>query len=170
MLCPSCEKNEVTVHYTEVVDGQAVEYHLCEECARKKGLALTPSDAMAELISSLAAERQPAEDEDLACGNCGLTLKDLRSGGRLGCGECCRVFSAHLESLLKTLHRGTRHTGKRPGPEGKAPGPRGDGDELAQLKREVEAAVAAEDYEQAARLRDRIEYLTRGEDHPPRGK
>jgi protein arginine kinase activator len=173
MICPNCGKNEVTVHYTEIIDGKMVEYHLCEECAREKGFALTPSDAMAELISSLAAVHHPAEDEGLSCPHCGLTLKELRSGGRLGCGECYRTFAANLAPLLKALHKGVRHTGKMPLAEKKvtpdiAPtGPARSGKErqekITRLKREVEKAVAVEDYEKAARLRDRIASLSAGE-------
>ncbi|MDP8235446.1 MAG: hypothetical protein P9M08_03610 [Candidatus Erginobacter occultus] len=125
MICPHCHKNEVTVHYTEIIDGKMVEYHLCEDCAREKGFALTPSDAMAELIGSLAAERHPEGDENPACPHCGLTLKDIRAGGRLGCGECYRAFAANLQPLLKALHRGTRHTGRVPASLGRLRRPPG---------------------------------------------
>jgi len=172
MICPNCNKNEVTVHYTEIVDGKMVEYHLCEDCAREKGFALTPSDAMAELISSLGSVHHPAEVEDLACPHCGLSLKDLRSGGRLGCGECYRTFAANLAPLLKALHKGNRHIGKRPAGEWRKPPPRPPSraetgkkaetrrEEIARLKREVEKAVTDENYEEAARLRDRIAALS----------
>ncbi len=180
MICPNCGKNEVTVHYTEFVDGKMVEYHLCEACAREKGFALTPSDAMAELISSLAASPHSAEDEDLACPHCGLTLKELREGGRLGCGECYRTFSANLAPLLKALHRGDRHVGKipvagapaRPAGKGKASSRTVEDlrSRIARLKKEVEKAVAAEDYEKAARLRDRIAALKGGEEAPGRDR
>jgi protein arginine kinase activator len=172
MICPNCNKNEVTVHYTEIIDGKMVEYHLCEDCAREKGFALTPSDAMAELMGSLAAAHHPAEDEDLACPHCGLTLKELRSGGRLGCGECYRTFADNLTPLLKALHKGVRHIGKMPLAEKKAApdiariGPAKSKEDrkekIARLKREVEKAVAVEDYEEAARLRDRIAFLSAG--------
>ncbi len=178
MICPDCEKNEVTVHYTEIVDGKMVEYHLCEDCARRKGFALTPSDAMAELMGSLAAAREPGEDEGLACARCGLTLKELREAGRLGCGECYRTFAANLAPLLKALHQGERHIGKSPSakasaarPEESEPRPARPGpapevetpeEEIERLRKEVGKAVAAEDYETAARLRDRIAELSAG--------
>ena len=179
MICPDCEKNQVTVHYTEIVDGKMVEYHLCEDCARRKGFALTPSDAMAELMGSLAADRHPEEDDGLACARCGLTLKELREAGRLGCGECYRTFAANLAPLLKALHKGERHIGKCPSakedsappeeskPDPARPGPAPDvedpGSEIERLRKEVDQAVAAEDYETAARLRDRIAELSAGE-------
>lgn len=180
MICESCGKKEVTVHYTEVVDGKMVEYHLCEDCARQKGFAITPSDAMAELMGSLAGDRHPAEEVELACPHCGLTLKELRAVGRLGCGDCYRTFASGLEPLLKALHKGTRHTGKFPASEIKGPRWGGNGEkvspvasgeagedreaEIARLRKEVEEAVAAEDYERAARLRDRIVALGAGKE------
>ncbi len=175
MICPHCHKNEVSVHYTEIIDGKMVEYHLCEDCAREKGFALTPSDAMAELIGSLAAERHPEGDENPACPHCGLTLKDIRTGGRLGCGECYRAFAANLQPLLKALHRGTRHTGRVPASPGEdAPDSREGSnnppppaakkedlkEEIARLRGKIKKAVAAEDYEKAARLRDRLAALS----------
>ncbi len=175
MICESCQKNEVTVHYTEIIDGKMVEYHLCEDCARKKGYALTPADAMAELIGSLTSERDPQGDENPACPHCGLTLKDIRSGGRLGCGECYRCFAANLKPLLKALHKGDHHTGKFPASGVKGSSSQSSEEkslsaglevseerpeqEIARLKREVAKAVAVEDYEKAARLRDRIAAL-----------
>ena len=32
----------------------------------------------------------------------------------MGCAECYKVFSEGLETLLKTMHKGTRHVGKVP--------------------------------------------------------
>ncbi|MFH1039533.1 MAG: UvrB/UvrC motif-containing protein [PVC group bacterium] len=185
MICQNCQKQEVTVHFTEIIDGKVIELHLCEDCARQKGIALTPADAVSELISTLAAGRETDADEDVRCPCCGLTLKELRSGGRLGCGECYRTFSASLKPLMKNLHKGTSHTGKLPaaarknaaGPKkrGRAAAPgkpssgasgggeRKRGEDALRLQEEIRAAVADEDYEKAAQLRDRMK-----ESEPPR--
>ena len=34
MLCQVCNKNEATVHYTKIINGEIEELHICEECAR----------------------------------------------------------------------------------------------------------------------------------------
>ena len=33
MLCDRCKKREAKIYYTEVVNGEMKEQHLCEECA-----------------------------------------------------------------------------------------------------------------------------------------
>lgn len=35
MLCEICGENEATFHYSEVVNGNKTEHHLCSECAAK---------------------------------------------------------------------------------------------------------------------------------------
>ena len=35
MLCGDCGKNEATIHFTKIVNGDVTELHLCEECAKK---------------------------------------------------------------------------------------------------------------------------------------
>ncbi|MFH1570860.1 MAG: UvrB/UvrC motif-containing protein, partial [Gemmatimonadota bacterium] len=69
--------------------------------------------------------------------------------------------------LLKRVHGATRHAGKSPAGAGSAPrpaaaqavAPAAASEELSHLRQELEKAVAAEAYERAAELRDRISQL-----------
>ena len=91
MLCDLCNKNQATVHLTEIIDEQMSELHLCEECARKKSIQMEQQFGLADLLAGLAEFGKPEENADLAslkCANCGLTYKDFKRIGRLGCGEC----------------------------------------------------------------------------------
>jgi protein arginine kinase activator len=85
----------------------------------------------------------------LTCPACGLKYAAFRADGRLGCPDDYDAFRPALEPLLDRIHRGTRHEGKTP----RAANRRA---ELATLREQLAAAVAAEHYEDAARLRDRI--------------
>ena len=38
MLCEICGENEATFHYSEVVNGNKTEHHLCSECAKELGV------------------------------------------------------------------------------------------------------------------------------------
>jgi len=58
--------------------------------------------------------------------------------------------------MLKNMHRGTVHTGKVPA---KLAGARLRNQELSKLREELDRAVAAEQFEEAAGLRDRIRQL-----------
>jgi len=144
MLCANCQKNEATVHLTEIEGNQVVKVHLCADCARSKGVAIPVTQALANLIANLPAQEE-TDAAAVACPKCGLTLADYRQSGRLGCGECYRAFSVPLGELISRLQQGESHTGKRPG---------GEGPTREQIAAALAAAVEREDYEQAARLRD----------------
>ena len=63
------------------------------------------------------------------------------------------VFRDELMPLLENIHGETRHSGKVPK---RAPRNTQQQTTLIQLRNELKRAVAAEDYEAAARLRDKI--------------
>jgi protein arginine kinase activator len=74
---------------------------------------------------------------------------EYRAGGRLGCPQDYRVFSAGLLPLLQRYHGATRHVGKA--------ARRAEGAEhRLRLRTRLREAIAREDYEEAARLRDQL--------------
>ena len=163
MKCEHCHQNEATVHLTQVAEGQVKKLHLCEQCAKEMGMDFEGPMAMADLVLGLG---QPSPEkkspETSACPQCHLTRADFKKTGRLGCPYCYEHFRAELTPMIKAMHHGERHVGKRP-PVSKARTPVPE--RLAELRRRLEEAVAAEQYEAAAALRDEIRALTEG--HSP---
>lgn len=175
MICQCCHKEEATVHFAEVIDGKVNELDLCKKCAEKKGIALTVSDALSEFISSMTGDHIRPEDDGRCCPRCGLSFKELRQGGRLGCGECYATFEDILSVLINNIQKGPKHTGKSPPGfekrviEKTLPPPRMmESDEkvvmdkeekIKELKGKIKIAIAAEEYEEAAHLRDWIKDL-----------
>ena len=96
---------------------------------------------------------QASGGSDLRCPRCGFTQADFKKAGRLGCPDCYTTFSEALESLLKTMHKGTRHVGKVPENLRQS---RDLSDRLKLLQKRLAKAIEAEDFEQAAVLRDEI--------------
>ena len=152
MLCQSCQKKEATVHLTEIKDDKIITIHLCEQCAREKGINVNPPFSLSDFLSSLAEVNVAPEEEDIKCPQCGLSWAEFRSGGRLGCGHCYQVFNRSLLPLITTIQKGVNHHGKVPA----AHPPRPD---LEALKKELQDAVGKEEYEKAARLRDLIKRI-----------
>jgi protein arginine kinase activator len=160
MLCENCQKNEATVHLTEIVDGARTEAHLCERCAQEQGIAVKSHIPINELLGSLLAS-QPSDDElfglsdkELSCPHCGFTLEQYRKEGVLGCPNDYDVFEKALLPLIEKAHDGkTTHCGKVPS---KMPKDTKKQIELSSLRQQLEAAVQSEDYEMAAKLRDKI--------------
>ena len=171
MQCDQCNEREAVVHLTQIVEEQVTTQHLCEQCAAERGrgeLHAPAQDAARELPRrhGQVAAGPRGTGSRVACPGCGATLQDFREAGRLGCGECYATFGAELRDLLRRLHGSTTHVGDRY----LAPGATAGGaacrenlsvteDPAVALRDRLRAAVAAEDFELAAELRDRLRTL-----------
>ena len=171
MTCDICGKKKATVHLTEIVDEQMSEMHLCEECARQKSTQMEQQFGLADLLAGLSDTSKPitakeGEKSVLKCSRCALPYEDFRKFGRLGCGECYTSFKEHLTGLLRKIHGSNKYLGKTPVKyqEGQAaPVPAEGGavallpsEDLPDLKQQLQSAIAAEDFEKAAQIRDKI--------------
>ena len=92
------------------------------------------------------------------CPICGMSWADFKHAGVMGCGHDYDQFAGKLLPLLKRAQEGaTQHVGKVPARQ-KTP----DTDRQVttlRLRRELQKAVEAENYEQAAQLRDKLRTL-----------
>lgn len=162
MKCDNCGSVDAVIHLTQIVDNEMTTCHLCEKCAAAKGLEATEgptSFPLTDFLAQMGGEEKPTttSEEDDRCGFCGLTFSDFRETGRLGCPHCYVTFESHLRGLLRRIHGGTQHVGKvylPPDPSATEKEKRLEG-----LRRKLERAVAVEDFERAAELRDKIRAL-----------
>ena len=158
MKCERCGSRTATVRYAEVVDGSLTTWHLCEECASERGVTGSLTSLAGPLVNILmgllegGGEAEPAGGEP-TCPRCGLTYGQFRQVGRLGCGTCYEAFASQLKPLLRRIHGSTDHTGGVPS---EASGGHLRRREIRKLKDELARAVAAEDYERAAEIRDTV--------------
>ncbi len=181
--CDRCD-NEATVHEVSVRNGVKVERHLCESCAAQQGLdaSVSGSAVVANLVKSLMTQQTGATQGRLpACRTCRMTFADFKQQGMLGCPDCYRSFEAFLGPLIERAQEGgVAHAGKTPArllsgaPVGSTPMPRpadpapapppgpSREEQIRELRRQLSKAVAAEQYEAAARLRDAIQSLSQG--------
>ena len=159
MVCNICGKNEATVHLTEIVNDKMTKLHLCEACAKDKGAEMEEHFGMSDLLAGLAdlgANLEPGAVSDMKCPACGFTYQDFKKVGRLGCGDCYEAFKKQLDPLLKRIHGANRHIGKVPLMAGKTVK---ENRTLQEMKVQLEKAITAEEFEEAARLRDAIREL-----------
>lgn len=156
MVCCVCKEKEAKVHLTQIVGEKMQKVDLCEECASKKGVNDPAGFSLADLLLGLGASQeieQAGGGSELKCPHCGFTQADFKKAGRLGCSECYDTFAEGLEGLLKTMHKGTRHTGKVPLMMQQT---RDLTERLKELEKKLDKAVASEDFEEAAVMRDEI--------------
>jgi len=159
MLCENCNERAATFHLVEILDNEKREVHLCEQCAHAKKVALPPSLSLNEILSSLMeahAEKDLPSLTDRKCPNCGITYADFKRVGRLGCAKDYTVFSEGLMPFLERIHGSTTHRGKTPRQK---PQDSSQTAQIMRLQRELSAAIAAEKYEAAATIRDKIRAL-----------
>ncbi|MBR0085778.1 MAG: UvrB/UvrC motif-containing protein [Lachnospiraceae bacterium] len=160
MLCDICHENQATILVTEILNGVKKEYHLCADCAAKRTNAAAfmayPGSILSGIISSKikkdAVNPDPAAAATRTCPKCGMTLSEFLKKGRFGCAACAESFSDVLDDYLKRVQGSSRHVGKSIHPGSKK-------SEEDILKEKLKKAVADEEYEEAAKLRDLIRAL-----------
>ena len=159
ILCQNCKQANATVHLTDIQpSGEPIERHLCEMCAAQEGVTMKPHEPvnmMLEKFVKIGASMQEATQRE--CPHCGITFGEFRAQGLLGCPQDYEVFGDLLLPLIERAHDGgTQHVGKVPGQQD---GAGKQQTKLRRLRRELATAVDAEQYEEAARLRDEIAKL-----------
>ncbi len=155
--CDKCGR-EAKIQLTDIIDGQKIVKHLCEECAVSEGVTfkaqLPISEILEELVLQSAAGKQLGE---LRCEVCGISFQEFRQGGLLGCPNDYKAFENVLVRLLERAHDGgSFHVGRIPANAGESERKQA---ELLQLQGQLREAVSREQYERAAQLRDRIREL-----------
>lgn len=155
MKCHRCGGREASVHWLEITGGTRHSVWLCADCAAAGEADGTPGPAPDPLVAFLGRGLGATVGPVPTCPDCGTTLEDLRRDNRLGCGRCYVTFRTTLHPLLVRFHRHVSHVGKVPG--GAQPSTRLA--EIARLRLSLAKAVAAEDFERAAALRDRLRDL-----------
>lgn len=164
--CDTCNK-PAKVHVTQIQDGQVMEVSLCPECAQKYGFMAPMTETsvpLSDLLSGLNAGEEaahvspPVPTETKTCPNCRQTFRGFRDSGRLGCPHCYDAFQEELEPLLRKVQMGVVHHGKTQVQTR---------DEMSLIpliqkkKEDLRQAVADENFEVAARLRDEVRDLER---------
>ena len=166
MKCDNCNR-PATVHMTEVRNGKHVEQNLCEQCAAKQqGIVGKPHMPINELLTKfvMAHSGVQSEQQIVQCDQCGITWAEFRQNGLLGCASDYDHFEVDLAPLIQRAHEGaTHHIGKTPAGAGKPAVQMRPTADIVRLRKELQRAVEAEEYETAAKLRDQIKVAEQGE-------
>jgi protein arginine kinase activator len=181
-ICQNCKQHRATVHLTEI-DSQSNEpheMHLCESCARETGATGAPPSGaylshvtVADLASSALAsgtgkaESKRGASKRASCTSCGMSYQEFRVKGRFGCASCYNAFEDGLVTLLEKVHGASQYVGDYPnGVEPTARTQAAIAQELGDLRRRLGLVIKNEEYEEAARVRDRIAELEQLQKEP----
>lgn len=173
MLCQKCNQNEATVHFRQNINGDVKEIHLCPQCAAELGYDsvfsgiedFSPFGAMdmgiQNFLGSLFSQELPQLNNPTAarkCSFCGTTFEEFAQTAMAGCANCYHEFLSDMLPYIQRIHGKTRHVGKIPATAGKELRQQR---ELTSLKKQLNDAVAAQEYEKAAEFRDKIKEIER---------
>lgn len=152
MLCEECGKKEAEVLLTTVVGGKSTTRHLCRDCVKK----YKAGDIQAVLAAVLSAMGQKQQCPDIACEKCGETYQEFQKTGMLGCPDCYHAFRKELTPLVTRVQGRAQHAGRRP--------PVSEEEQkrlqmMEDIRARMEKAVAEENFEEAAKLRDELRAL-----------
>ncbi len=164
MLCDECGQNQATIRISTIIGENKKEENLCPQCLKKRNAQILGGLKVGDLLSQLLGAQPQAEPkETLRCDACGQTYEEFQKSGRLGCANCYAAFGDNMKKTLKSIHGHAHHVGKVPA---YLEGERLHRQQVDDLKRQMDQAVAAEDFERAAVLRDRIRDLSTREKAP----
>lgn len=156
MICELCGKNQASTHVKSMVNGKYTEMWLCPHCAKAKGLgnmfAQTATD-FSSFLGSFFGDGLPSRTSATRCKSCGSSFADIARSGRVGCAECYSNFYDELLPSIQKIHGNIRHTGKvaaNAGADVKI------AREIENTRQQLAQAVKEQNFELAAKLRDRI--------------
>ncbi|MDR1590330.1 MAG: UvrB/UvrC motif-containing protein [Oscillospiraceae bacterium] len=144
MKCENCGKNEINFHFTSNVNGVVTERHLCSECASKLGYGGITSMAPGGLLSDIFNDFFGHGRGMAPMGGFGIAAPMFAASPGLGLAAPVTVWQPDMDT-----------------PREAAPDIRLDDElkkklEINKLRAQMQKAVGSEDFETAARIRDRI--------------
>jgi protein arginine kinase activator len=162
--CQACHERDAVVRLTQIVGDEVTTVHLCSKCAAERGIESDAEISQTPLGAFLAAMGKngpgiaASAGSGEACSECGATLEDFRTSGRLGCARCWVTFERPLRDLLRRVHGATRHHGETYDAVDNlvATAPEQRERARVELREQLRLAVAAEEFERAAELRDQL--------------
>jgi protein arginine kinase activator len=167
MKCEICGARKAVIHIQQVAGKERIDLHLCEECAVERGIVGAGSAgggkeqrieiSISSLLNGLVDVRDLKGAAEKVCPGCGSKWESIRKRGKVGCAECYGVFGREMRGMLEKLGaHGTNHRGKLPRRLRTYKKYLVD---VVKLKEGLKEALKREDYEKAARIRDRIREL-----------
>lgn len=174
MECQECHERSATLHFTQLIQGQKMEVHVCKVCAKEKGYLTYPEDgySLHNLLSGLfnfdtsnmAGPQGSAYQQvkELQCPKCEMTFSEFKQIGKFGCALCYETFNHRLDPIFRRVHAGnTKHSGKIPKRQG---GDLHKKKQAEELKVKLKTLVENEEFEEAAKIRDKIKALNHAQD------
>ena len=174
MKCEICHEADAAAVINIKKDGEEKELFVCKSCAAKAKhpakkkpapkdddvLAFGGDDEPPEFVKNLVEATlgfmkgvaESGHRTRSKCPACKTTWEQIKQSGRIGCPTCWQTFAKSIRETFIAGEYGPKHVGAMPATvTGEA--------SRAYLERKLKAAVAREDFKQAAALKRLIDSL-----------
>ena len=161
MRCDGCKINEAQIVLHMMTNGQVATRSLCSECAQKAHTEMTKAFAtMGMQVDGLQHMVERAREQRdsiprMICSNCRTAFTDIGYDTVFGCPSCYKAFHQQVVTYLTDLRPKEAEAEAVPDTLPPLPAPT-----MEELDARLAEALQAEDYEQAAALRDQIKAMT----------
>ena len=175
MICDNCRKNEASIHLIQLNNsGEVKKFDLCKDCVRElsflseeeiDGKEFKNSTNILAIDLGFFSDNESFDlfnnlnygsKESRRCQFCNISLSAIKKIGRVGCPRCYEEFREELNPLIKLIQSGVEHKGKVPLNCNKRLKIE---KKIKDLKFMLEEQIIIENFEEAAKLRDKITSL-----------
>lgn len=178
MLCQNCNKKEANVKYTQIINGVKKQMNLCEKCAKELGvddisfnMQMNFSNFFGNFFDDIESGIIPSliKPQTVTCEKCGSSYEDFIKNGKFGCDKCYETFSEKIDVLLKNIHGVNKHVGRNFNViESKVKNNESKIEtkqiKIEKLQERLKKEIKDERYEDAAKTRDEIKKIEKGEE------
>lgn len=165
--CSFCGSKSTYYVLDVLTDVKDREYWLCDNCMAKYDkngtlklfavpILQSVTESVDKFVTGILEKIDQPPKTDIQCPKCGTTLSQFQKTKRVGCADDYDLFG--LGPVLEKYHKANKHVGKVPSTYMTA---KDRENQLKKLRSDMDAAVKAERYEEAAKLRDQIKGLTK---------
>ena len=157
-LCDECNINPANIHLTQIVQNEVIVQHLCEECAKNRGISIVVENGNLAFPKREKKQKQGNKatvdyQKGITCPVCQMTFAEFKEKGRLGCSHCYTAFEKEIDALFIQVHGASQHRGKRYHRYHQSID---KVDDIESLRSELDNAIRNEKFELAALIRDKI--------------
>ena len=167
MKCQICNDNDAQIVFTQIVNSEKMVLHICTDCARTKGLSVEIKHTVgqetppASFLKDFTGGGKQEDVPDIVCDACGMTYAEFKESGLFGCDSCHKSFDEHVRRLLKQIHGIAVHNENVTQNIKRSSSIR---HQIKDLQTQLSDSVENENYELAAKIRDRISSLEKESD------
>ena len=165
MMCQLCGKRPANVCINIDINGNKSQRFICDKCADERKIKENPSgaailalvnDIRAANLSRQQSEGEKSEQIERTCKSCGMTYKEFAKTYMLGCEDCYESFEDIIKPLVESITKPSAVSAQSEKPQNDdVP----DRNQILKLKLLLKQCIEREDYENAAKFRDKIAEL-----------